>query len=145
MPPALARLRRALGRWTTDWSDGSRPRGEGGGSQVLRNVPLMTRARTVEDADLRLLLDARLSSPTLSGADLERVALALIVPAAAEWVRRQRLDALAHSHGRRLPEIEEVVALPLRGLGAELLSIEVVAAEHLLASPSGDDATGADA
>ncbi|GEB14855.1 hypothetical protein GUY44_01055 [Pimelobacter simplex] len=144
MPLTLTRLRRSLGRLLAVRDDGSPPRGEGSGTQALHVVPLTVRARTADAADLRVLLEARLSSPfpDLPDDDLERITLALVVPATADWVRRQELAVLDAGLGPRLLEVEDAVRAPLRSLGAELLAVDVIACEHLLASPSAEPDEG---
>ncbi|GAA1509941.1 hypothetical protein [Nocardioides humi] len=136
MPPDSP-LRRLLGLRSGRVHDDTRPGGSAG-SQPVYVVPVTVRERTEDDADIRLLLDAKLSSATLPQAEVDRIALALIVPAASTWVRRQRLATLEDSLGPRLREVEEGVCHQTRALGADLLSVEVVAVEHLLVSPSAD-------
>lgn len=138
MPLHLARLRRLLGRLVADGSAGNRPRGEGSGTQTVV-VPLLVRAGTRDGADIRLLVDARLSSSWLDGAELERLALALVVPAAAREVRRSLLPELDRSPARVLEPAVEMVRPQIAALGGELHNLEVVAAEHLLRSPSAPD------
>ncbi|WP_436697797.1 hypothetical protein [Nocardioides sp. BYT-33-1] len=133
---ALPSLRRALGL-RSGRHDTARPRAADGGQPVFV-VPVTVRERTDDDADIRLLLEAKLSSATLPLGEIDRITLALVVPAASAWVRRQRLAALEHSLGPRLREVEESVCHQTRALGADLLSVEVVAVEHLLVSPSAD-------
>lgn len=147
MPLTLTRLRRSLGRLLAVRDDGIPPRGEGGGTQAaqaLHVVPLTVRARTADAADLRVLLEVRLSSPypELPDDDLERITLALVVPATSDWVRRQDLAVLDAGLGPRLLEVEDTVRAPLHSLGAELLAVDVIACEHLLASPSADPDEG---
>lgn len=152
MPPTLARFRRSLGRLLTPGLDGPDPWGEGGGDHAadqVHVVPLTVRTRTADDADIRLLLEARLASATLPPAELERMALALVVPAVAQWVRRRDLAALeadlvpgAPGLDRGLAEVCGEVRGPVSALGGDLLSIGVVAGEHLLRSPSGDVVDG---
>lgn len=93
-------------------------------------VPVTVRAQTSDGADIRLLLEADVdaSGKTLSknvAAELERVALAIVVPAAEEAVRRRDLASLAADPSGGLDDI-----------GGDLLSVRVVAVEHLLLSPS---------
>lgn len=144
MPLPLTRLRRTLGRLLAIRDDGQRPRGEGSGTQTLHVVPLTVRARTADHADLRVLLEVRLASPypDLPDEDLERITLALVVPATSDWVRRQEISALDSALGPRLLAVEDTVRAPMRSLGAELLAVDVIACEHLLASPSAEPDQG---
>ncbi|WGX97532.1 hypothetical protein [Nocardioides sp. L-11A] len=138
MASTLSSLRRALGLRSGRRHDAPRSRGGDAPGQPVFVVPVTVRDRTDDDADIRLLLEAKLSSATLPRAEVDRIALALVVPAAGAWVRRQRLAALEDSLGPRLREVEEGVCHQTRALGADLLSVEVVAVEHLLVSPSAD-------
>ncbi|UUW90264.1 hypothetical protein ABFU82_16365 [Nocardioides sp. WV_118_6] len=144
MPPPLTRLRRTLGRLLAVRDDGHRPWGEGGGTQTLHVVPLTVRARTADAADLRMLLEVRLASPypDLPDDDLERITLALVIPATSDWVRRHELTALDDALGPRLLTVEDAVRAPMLSLGAELLAVDVIACEHLLASPSAEPDQG---
>lgn len=91
-------------------------------------VPLTVRSRTADGADIRLLLEADVvTAGRASTAELERVALAIVVPAAEEAVRRRELATLAIDP-----------TLGLDAVGGHLLSVRVVAVEHLLLSPSGE-------
>lgn len=101
-------------------------------------VPITVRSQTTDGADIRLLLEARLTSARLSHEEVERIALALVVPAAVQWVRRHELPALDGRLGASLHDVEESVREPVAALGADLLTIATVAVEHLLASPSAD-------
>lgn len=98
----------------------------------------MARSRTADGADIRLLLEARVTSHRLPVEEVERLALALIVPAAVQWLGRQDLATLDVALRPTLPEVEAAVRAPLAALGAELLAIALVAGEHLLVSPSTD-------
>lgn len=138
MPLHLARLRHVLGRLVAAGGAGNRPRGGGSGAQTVL-VPLTVRATTRDGADIRLLLDARFSSPSLGDGEVERIAVALLVPAAAREVRRSVLRALEHSPSSVLSPALQVVRPQAAALGVELHALEVVAAEHLLASPSAPD------
>lgn len=112
------------------------------GVQTIQVVPLTARSRTADGADIRLLLEARLTSHRLSAEEIERLALALIVPAAVQWLGRQDLAALDVALRPTLPEIESAVREPLAALGTELLAVALVAGEHLLVSPSRDGFDG---
>lgn len=101
-------------------------------------VALTVRARTADGADLRLLLEARVSSPDLPDDELERLSIALVVPATSDWVGRHQVRALDGGLGPRLLEVEACARAPMRSLGAELLAVDVIACEHLLASPSAE-------
>lgn len=91
-------------------------------------VPVTVRAQTSDGADIRLLLEADVdASGKAKPAELERVALAIVVPAAEEAVGRRDLADLAADPSGGLDDI-----------GGDLLSVRVVAVEHLLLSPSGD-------
>ncbi|MBM7516781.1 hypothetical protein [Nocardioides nitrophenolicus] len=91
-------------------------------------VPLTVRSRTADGADLRLLLEADVdASGRTSAAELERVAFAIVVPAVEEVVRRRELAQLAEDPTAGLDRI-----------GGDLLSVRVVAVEHLIVSPSAD-------
>lgn len=142
MPSLLARLRRVLGLSSTAARGKIRLRGEGDGDQP-HVVPLTIRTHTGDGADLRLLLEARLAPTRLARDELDRVAAAVIEPVATAWVRRRRLAAI-RGLGPRLGEVENDVRAQLDGLGAPLVTIDVVAVEHLLTSPSADDAAPGD-
>lgn len=93
-------------------------------------VPLTVRCRTADGADIRLLLEADVATSARTRTaelEIERVAMALVVPAAEEAVRRRDLASLAADP-----------TLDLAHVGGDLLTVRVIAVEHLLASPSAD-------
>ena len=91
-------------------------------------VPLTVRTRIADGAEIRLLLEADVDAPERTpAADLERVAMAIVVPAAEEAVRRRDLAALEADPTAGLDQV-----------GGDLLRVRVVAVEHLIVSPSAD-------
>lgn len=104
-------------------------------------VALAVRGRTADDADLRLLVEATVvPDDARAGVDLERVAHALVLPATRRWLAGHDLDQLTDALAGAPAELESVVEPEFEALGARLLRLDIVAVEHLLASPSGDDA-----
>lgn len=95
-------------------------------------VPVTARCRTADGADIRVLLEADVATAARSRTaelEIERVAMALVVPAAEEAVRRRDLASLVADP-----------SLDLTHVGGDLLTVRVVAVEHLIASPSADPA-----
>lgn len=136
MPPALARLRLAVAR-LLGWG-----RGAGHGTDGSSTVPVTVRARTADRADMRLLLEVRAEAGTLEPGDLDRFVHEWVVPATREWVAQHDLAGLQADLPPELDEVASTVRVGLTTVGATLLGVELVAAEHLLASPSADAADG---
>lgn len=106
-------------------------------------VPLAVRGLTTDGADLRLLLEAQVAPGTVTArAELERIAQALVVPAVRRWLAEHELAGLPDQLFAAQPELESVVQPEFEALGARLIRLDVVAVEHLLASPSGDPVPG---
>lgn len=119
-----------------------RGRGARSGTDGSSTVPVTVRARTADRADMRLLLEVHVEAGTLQQGDLDRFVHEWTVPATREWVSQRDLAGL---QAELAPELDEVAAIVREGLvtvGATLLGVELVAAEHLLASPSADPADG---
>lgn len=142
MPPTLARLRRTLGRSLAVGHDGPRPRprGGGGGTQVV--LPLTVRGATADGADVRLLVDATVAAGPAAPADPVRVAHALLLAATRRWLAGQDLAGLPSRLPRAREAVEDGVDEEFSELDLRLLRLDVVAVEHLLASPSGADGSG---
>ncbi len=136
MPSLFARIRRAVGRFL-----GGGPEGAAGLASIS-TVPVSVRARTSDDADMRLLLDVRVEGATLPLHDLDRLVLALTVPATRRTVAKHDLAGLQVDLAPELDEVGASVRAGLAEVGATLLDVELVAAEHLLSSPSADPANG---
>lgn len=140
MPPPLARLRRTLGRSLAVGYDGPRPRGEGGGTQLV--LPLTVRGPAADGADVRLLVEATVVAGPAAPADPVRVAHALLLAATRRWLADQDLASLP----ARLPRVREAVEggvdEEFSELDLRLLRLDVVAVEHLLASPSASRTSG---
>ena len=106
-------------------------------------VPLTVRSLTSDGADVRLLLEAEVRSvPTAPALDAERITHALVVPALERWVGRHELASLTVELERSVSGVAVQLDEQLGALGTRLLRLEVVAVEHLLASPSADPAAG---
>jgi|GEM_PF-5497191 len=105
-------------------------------------VPLTVRTLTSDGADVRLLLEAEvLSASTVPALVTERVTHALVVPALERWVRRHDLASLTVELERSVSGVAVQLNNELDALDTKLLRLEVVAVEHLLASPSADPPT----
>lgn len=135
--PRWTGIRRSLARATA-------PTGRTHGHlDAMTLVPLALRGRTADGADLRVLLDAHVAPDAAdAGPELERVTQALVVPAVQRWLAEHRLAELPAGLVQARGELESVVQPELTALGARLLRLEVVAVEHLLASPSGEPDEG---
>ncbi|NYI44239.1 hypothetical protein BJ993_001319 [Nocardioides aromaticivorans] len=140
MPPPLARLRRTLGRSLAVGYDGSRPRGEGGGTQHA--LPLTVRGPTADGADVRLLVEAMVAAGPAAPADPVRVTRALLLAAARRWLAAHDLPDLPEGLPHARDALEHAVGEVFDDLDLRLLRLDVVSVEHLLASPSGADGTG---
>jgi hypothetical protein len=106
-------------------------------------VPLAVRGRTTDGADLRLLVDVTVVPVTaVAGPDLERIAQALVPPAVRRWAAEHDLDHLQASLPTARTALESAVQPEIEALGARLLRLDVVAVEHLLASPSAEPDPG---
>ncbi len=102
-------------------------------------VPLTVRALTSDGADVRLLLEAEVLSVSVASALVaERVTHALVVPALERWVRRHDLASLTVELERSVSGVAVHLKDELGALDTKLLRLEVIAVEHLLASPSAD-------
>lgn len=140
MPPPLARLRRALGRSLAVGYDGPRPRGEGGGTQHA--LPITVRGPAADGADVRLLVEAMVAAGPAAPADPVRVAHALLLAASRRWLADRDLPGLQEGLPQARDALEGAVGAEFRELDLRLLRFDVVAVEHLLASPSADDQAG---
>lgn len=129
MPPALARLRLAVARLLC------RSRRTGNASST---VPVTVRARTADRADMRLLLEVHVEAGTVRPGELDRLVHEWTVPAARQWVARHDLSGLQADLAPELDEVAAAVRDGLATVGVAMLGVELVAAEHLLASPSAD-------
>lgn len=138
MPPSLARLRLAVGRLLC------RGRATGSRSTGSSTVPVTVRARTADGADLRLLLEVRVEAGKLQPGDLDRFVHEWTVPATREWVAGHDLAGLQADLAPELDEVAGAVRVGLAEEGATLLDVELVAAEHLLSSPSAGPADGSE-
>jgi len=136
MPPTLAELRRAAARLV------SRGKHRPGGQDDYATVPVTVRARTSDNADMRLLLDVRVEAGTLQADDLDRFVHECAVPATRRWVAQHDLAGLQADLAPELGDVAASVRDGLAEVGATLLDVELVAAEHLLSSPSADPADG---
>lgn len=136
MPTPLARLRLAVARLLC------RGRGAGAGADGSSTVPVTVRARTADRADMRLLLEVRVEAGSLQAGDLDRFVHQWTVPATRAWVAQHDLAGLQADLAPELDEVAATVRDGLATVGATLLGVELVAAEHLLASPSADPADG---
>lgn len=116
--------------------------GEGSAADAV--VPLTVRATASDGADIRLLIEARSRARAGAEPDVERIIHALVVPAAARWLRRHGLEDLASDAHAVGPDLERLVGEELSGLGVDLVGLDVVAVEHLLVSPSAGRAGAAD-
>ncbi|WP_249411099.1 hypothetical protein [Nocardioides faecalis] len=150
MPPTFARIRRDLGRLLA--GDGSLATaavpGEAGQLREVLVVPLTVRSHTADDAEIRLLIEATVSHAhggRIDRAELERIALGVVVPAAAAWVRRHPLSELQTEIDANptLPAVEETARDQVAALGGDLVALTLVAGEHLLLSPSAEVIDGA--
>lgn len=91
---------------------------------------------------MRLLLDVRVEGVTIPLHDLDRLVFALTVPATRRWVAQHDLAGLQADLAPELDEVGATVRDGLAEVGVTLLDVELVAAEHLLSSPSADPANG---
>jgi hypothetical protein len=106
-------------------------------------VPVTARGQTADGADVRLLIEAQVRAVPGSGtAAPERIVLALLAPAARRWLRGRELALVESDLAAARIDLDELVGPELADLGIELLRIDVVGAEHLLRSSSGDPSTG---
>ncbi|UMG94571.1 hypothetical protein [Nocardioides sp. TF02-7] len=129
---APPRLRLLVGRLLAGRDDDA-----GGTVTVLDpavTVPLTVRETTADQKDVRLLLEVVVRPVGASAAHDVEPLVCGVVPLVSRWVRRHRLADLT-------PDLHHVwhdpVAELLESLGADLLSLRVVAIEHLILSPSG--------
>jgi len=153
MPPTIARIRRVLGRTLARGWGGRRPRGMVGGHPAYV-VPLTVRGTTYDGADVRLLLEATVATgpagnpagnPAGGAAGADRATLALLVPAARRWLATHPVGRLRGELAGVPTLLHDEVRDELAELGVRLLRVDVVAVEHLLASPSADGMPGVDA
>lgn len=132
-------MRRALARAVTT----GRPHGAFTDVSEALTVPVAVRACTTDRADLRLLVDVTVVPVTpAAGPDLERIAQALVPPAVRRWAGRHDLEALQGALPTARSVLEAAVQPEIQALGARLLRLDVVAVEHLLASPSAEPDPG---
>lgn len=140
MPLTLARLRRTLGRPLAVGCAGPHPRGEGSGTQAT--VPLTVRGPTADGADVRLLVETMLAAGPTAPPEPVRIALALLLPASRRWLAGHDLARLPEALPGARDSLEDAVRDEFGELGLRLLRFDVVAVEHLLASPSAEDQAG---
>lgn len=140
MPLPLARLRRTLGRPLAVGCAGPHPRGGGSGTQST--VPMTVRGPTADGADVRLLVETMLAAGPTAPPEPVRVAVALLLPAARRWLASHDLARLPERLPGARDALEEAVRDEFGGLDLRLLRFDVVAVEHLLASPSADERAG---
>ena len=138
MPTLFAQIRHAAGRILCGGAKGA------AGPASITTVPVTVRAHTSDDADMRLLLDVRVEGVTLPPHDLDRLVHALTVPATRRWVAQHDLAGLQADLAPELDDVGASVRDGLAEVGANLLDVELVAAEHLLSSPSADPANGSE-
>lgn len=134
-------------RWTVIRRSLARAPDSTGGDRsqlaATSTVPLALRGRTADGADLRVLVDAQVSPVSVDdGRQLERITQALVVPAVRRWLAEHDLAGLPDELLSGRGELEDLVQPEFEALGARLLRLDVVAVEHLLASPSAEPEGG---
>ena len=107
-------------------------------------VPVTVRTDTADRADLRLILEVRVDGGPLGPHELDRYVHAVTIPAARHWVEAHDLHDLRAELACGLHAIAREIREPLAELGTELLDVELVSAEHLLASPTAAAVDGPD-
>lgn len=141
MQTSLASVRLAVGRFL------------GGGATLAHGmtyatVPVTVRARTSDGADLRLLVEVHVEVGPHRAEDADRFVHALTVPAMRQLVAQHDLLGLGtvlapeRSPAPELAVVRRIVREGVAEVGMTLVDVELVAAEHLLASPSTDPAHG---
>lgn len=112
------------------------------GQACSSTVPVTVRAHTSDGADIRLLLDVQVQGATIPTMELDRLVHAVAVPETRRWVAQHDLAELQRNLAPELTEVGTSVREGLSAAGASLVLVELVAAEHLLASPSADPVHG---
>lgn len=120
----FARLRRTLAHVLA----GERARPTGTSSTVAITV----RECTSDGADLRLFLDVTIDGGVVAPHDQERFVHAVAVPAARHWIGRNTLTDLRAQLTPALPALTDAIRETLDGIGVAVLSVDLVAAEHVL-------------